>query len=129
MALRLVIETDGEKFRLVRQDRIDMVPPMPPAPVEQHRAGIYAELRDANDGPLYQQLITPQLEPTMEVFSEEGSMQRVTDERRTRIIMLVVPDAGARSVAFLRTRPPSTGVVETHAGPEELARISLDEAP
>lgn len=128
MALRLIIETDGEHFRLVHKRHVDMIPPAPAAPVDPQREGVYAEVRNERDEPLYQQHLSAQLEPSMEVFSPDQSIHRVDVAQHKRTIMLVVPaDAAARSLVFLQSRPSVGGRLraEATAAPQELGRILL----
>jgi hypothetical protein len=120
-------ERDGE-FRLVRKQRVEMLPPAAATSVDAAQEDVYAELRDANEHALYQQSIAAQLASGTEVFAPDGSMQRLPSSR-PRMIMLVLPDeAAARALVFLRTRPPREGRLrqEATAGPEELGRIPLD---
>jgi hypothetical protein len=127
MALRIILQATGDEYRLLRKpQRVEMI--VPPAPVETDPGGVYAELRDANDGTLYQHDISSRIAPTVEVFSEDGAIERVAVPARTRTIMLILPDdADARSLVVVRTpRFKGRGVrSESASEPEVLQRFSL----
>ena len=128
MALRLIFEAEGKEVRLVRKQRIQTPAPAQATAVDSQHEGIYAELRNERGETLYQQVVSSQIESTVEVFSPDKSVHRIEAPDQKRTIVLTIPDEPeARSVVFLRGGSFSRGRLRTQtvSAPEELARFDL----
>jgi hypothetical protein len=127
MAMRFVVEVEGERVSLTRADSVDM--PAPGQPGDPRDAqGLYAELRGEGDEPLYRHDLSSQLDPGVEVFAPDGSARRTDEGGRKKTLMFVVPDDDrARELVFLRAPERGHFKVSTQAveEPLELARFSL----
>lgn len=126
MALRLIFEADGERVRVVRAQRVEMIAP------ELHTSdaatGVFAEMRDANESTLYRANLSPQLSRGMEVFSPDGAMTRIDAPERKQLAMLVVPDhEEATDVVVVRRGAAlrGGGIRAEATSEEELDRMSL----
>jgi hypothetical protein len=75
MAFRLIFESDGGHVRLLRKNRVDMVAPAQAAETSRTAVGVFAEVRDDADETIYQIGMSPQLDPTREVFSPNAQVQ------------------------------------------------------
>lgn len=126
MAIRLIFETDGNEIRLLRKKHVDMEAPA--APAETPRRGIVAEMRDAEDRPLFQQSIATDMDMSAEVFEPEG-MRREEVPQLTKTFMLVLPDDdAAASLVFVDAGEPSESgfrITAQSTEPREIARFSL----
>lgn len=132
MAFRLTFESDGDAVRLVRKRRVDMIAPDEPAEARENAPGVWAELRNAHDETVHQVDLSQQFEPTAEVFSESGRIERVDAPDEKRLITVIVPEpADAREVVVVRRggsgRVPGSRRMRSEAADaaEELARVSL----
>ena len=131
MALRVIVEVEGRDYRVIHAKRVEMPAPERPTAAAIAPQGIYAELRNERDEPLYQASLSTQLGGGMEVFSPEGSARRVNAGDGKQTVMLVLPDeADATSLVFLQAPGPRDRDVrrigtEALAEPEELARFAL----
>lgn len=133
MAFRFIFESDGDRVRLVRKMRVDMVAPEQPVDTTQSAAGVYAELRNVDEETLYRANLSAQIQPTREVFSPDGRAERVaTEGARKRVAVVVAPDPeDAASVVVVRRRAAEEGRgiqgMDAGADEEELERASLDD--
>ena len=133
MVLRVIVEVQGNEYRLVHAGHVDMLAPAQPIQLEGVAApleGEYAELRNDRDEPVYQHSLSSQLDASVEVFSSGGSARRVDAPDRKQTVMLMLPDQpDAESIVFMRAPsandPESMTMEAAGAGPEELARFSL----
>ena len=131
MALRVIVEVEGDGFHLIDAKHVDMpAPAVPDAPVNE---GVYAELRDANDETLLQRSLSQQLDAGVEVFAPGGAARRIDAQPPKQTVMLVLPDDNrdARSIVFLRAEEQRLGggggaAAESTAAPLELARFTLE---
>lgn len=124
MPIRLVIETDGTEFRLVRRDRVEMTLPAVVQP-DAGGAGVVAELRGKAGKSLFRQSVSSQFDVGTEVFSPDG-MRRVDLPERKRVLVLLVPDDDpAESLVFLAPEPGSAKERRGVAREREVGRISL----
>lgn len=91
-SIRLIFEDVGGELRLVARQRVNMVPPPSPV-IEQGQSGVWAELRTAQEEPVYQQILAHQMAPGVEVFSPDPkrSIRRVASSK-PKTIVIVVPD-------------------------------------
>lgn len=69
MAWRIIVEAEGNEIRLVHKTHADTV--VPALQSDATGEGVVAELRDADERPLYRQDVSSQFEPSVEVFSPE----------------------------------------------------------
>src|SRR5215211_3206358 len=100
-SIRLIFEDVGGELRLVAKQRVNMVPPPSPI-IEQGQSGVWAELRTAQDEPVYQQILAHQMAPGVEVFSPDPkrSVRRI-ESSAPKTIVIVVPDTEeARSLVI-----------------------------
>lgn len=132
MSYRLILESAGDEIKVVRKMRVDIIAPSMPVGVDEKGPGVYAEVRDDADRTIYRTSISAQLDPTIEAFDSDGSVQRVDASDRKRVIVLVIPDSpDARSLALVRHHVRNTEAsssrlrVEDTAGEEELLRVPL----
>lgn len=136
MAFRLTFESEGGTIRLLRKRRVDMIVPDEPVPDGQRASGVFAELRNEREETLHEVDLSQQFEPTLEVFSPTGAMQRIDAPEEKRLVVVILPEpAEASSVVVVRRgghgRVPGDRRIRSEAaGAEELARVSLfDEEP
>jgi len=131
MAFRLIFESDQGEIRLARRSRVEMLAPEQPAGMDQRGPGVFAEVRNDREETLYRANISSQLDPTVEVFAPDGSMQRVDAPGQTRVFVVITPDPPeARSLVVVRRGgEPQAGDerVQTEAvtTEQELARVDL----
>lgn len=124
MPIRLVIETDGNEFRLVRRDRVEMTLPAVVQP-GAGGGGVVAELQGKAGKSLFRQSVSSQVDPGTEVFSPDG-MRRVDLPERKRVLVLLVPDdEPAESLVFFAPEPGSGKQRRGVAREREVGRISL----
>jgi hypothetical protein len=124
MPVRLVIETDGNEFRLVRRDRVEMTLPAQVQP-ESGGVGVVAELRGKAGKSLFRQSVSSQVDVGTEVFSPDG-MRRVEIPERKRVLILLVPDdEPAEALVFLAPQPGSAKERRGAEAVREIGRISL----
>jgi len=71
-AVRLIFEYDGENVRLVSRQHVDMAPP-PSDALDGFagQKGFWAELRGADGGLLYRQVMHDPIRRDVEVFSDD----------------------------------------------------------
>ena len=123
MTLRLILESQGSEVRVVSARRVDMDAPASPPTTPSQAPGVYAEVRGPHDETLYQANLTTQLSPTVEVFSPDGSIQRVQAPDEKQLTVVVAPDvADAESIVVVRR----SEAVETSTG-QRVRSVSRDD--
>ena len=132
MALRVIVQVTGDQVELVKATHVEMPAPGDPGLTERPEDGMYVELRDAGNEPLFRRSVSSSLERGVEVFSADGVPRRIDVGERTQTLMLVLPDdVKPRSLAFLRAgrhRAAHGRAIQSDAadGPSELASFDLD---
>ena len=129
--MRVIVEVEGNEYRLVHVGHVDMAAPAQPVQLEGASVtleGDYAELRNDRDEALYQHSLG-QLGQGVEVFSSAGSARRVDVPPRKQTVMLVLPDEpAAESIVFMRAPVDATRrmTAEVAGGePREVACFAL----
>lgn len=127
MAVRLILEAEGDRVRVVATRRVDMEAPAAPAEPTQ-APGFYAELRDEREQTLYQANLSSQITRSVEVFAPGGEIRRVDAPDEKRVVMVVAPDLpDATSLVVVRRHEAGAGTLAMDQGAdvEELARVDL----
>jgi len=126
MSWRLTIRYDGLRFDLVSRRQVQMI--APPAPQAQRaagqHAGIWLELRDREEGVLYQRDLSRLIGAEAEAFNPDGTITHLVGAPGNGQFEVVVPDlAQAESVCVVASPLQDTQAAREPA--REIARFSL----
>jgi hypothetical protein len=118
--------TDEGGVRIVSRRRVEMtVPPSDPLDYEATTVGFWAELRDADDQPLYRRVMADPLEAGIEVPQAPGDPSPTRLPATGGSFAVLVPDLpGAARVSLMRGEPAPTGGI-ARARTTEVARLPL----
>ena len=101
------------------------VPPSDPLDYEAASVGFWAELRDADDQPLYRRVIADPLGADIEVPQAPGDPSPTRLPAPDGSFAVLVPDLpGADHVSLIRGEPSPTGGI-ARARPTVVARLPL----
>ena len=132
MSIRIIVEAVGDRYEIVSAKRVDMVAPASPVDLQVSHANVYAEVRNAANGALTQQVVSLGPDPGVETFSSGGEPKRVEIASAKRTIVAILPDhEDAQDVVLLHSAPPTGGRrTQANSFPEstELARRSIDKS-
>lgn len=124
LAVRLIVEYDGDRLSLVSQQRVDVAVTAPGVSTRAALSpGTYAEVRGAAGEALADVSIPEALGTSVEVFPEDpdAPITRTDVEHPSGAFTVVVPAGpAARQVAIVRVPP---------AVPDQAARGGAAEAP
>jgi hypothetical protein len=125
-AIRFVFEYDGDEVRLVSRQYVEALAPASHSLESQEgQQGFWVELRSADGGALYRQLLHDPMPRDVEVFSDdpEQSIARVPVERPTGVFFVLVPVLeGADHLAVVSSELMPR---QLHASATELLRVPL----
>jgi hypothetical protein len=133
-AVRLIFSYDGDRVKLVSQQRIDMmVPPSDPVTGFKKQKGFWAELKNKREKTLYRRVMHNPTRNDAEVFSEtsEQNISRSPAPKRKGVFVVVVPDTDSGdAVTLSRSSPevkgPARGVRALASKPAtEFLRLKL----
>ena len=134
-SVRLILEYDGDKIRLVSQQAVDVEPPITdPTTATAEQMGFSVEVRDDNLRVLHRQVMHDPLMTHPEVFSNEPgkTIARSTKPIKKGAFTVLVPAIPASDhVAFIRKTPETRDKAATADGAPagEIARFSLKAQP
>jgi len=122
----MIFSFDGEHIRLVSQQSVEMVvPPSDPVQGVEGHKGFWYELRDAQDRPLYRQVMHNPMREDVEVFSDNSqqSVARQIVPNRKGVFVVVVPDTEEGHTVTLSSSPRRAQLANQAA--REVARFPL----
>jgi hypothetical protein len=125
-AIRLLFSFDGEHVHLVSQQSVEMIlPPSDPVQGMEGQKGFWYELRDAQDRPLYRQVMHNPMHADVEVFSDDPkqTVARHTVPSRKGVFVVVVPAAEEGHTVALFSSPRRVQIA--HQPAREIARFAL----
>jgi hypothetical protein len=125
-AVRMIFAFDGDHVHLVSRQSVEMlVPPSDPVHGVEGQQGFWYELRDAQDRPLYRQVMHNPMREDVEVFSDapEQSLSRQPVPNRKGVFVVVVPDTEEGRTVTLSSSPRSIQLA--HQPAREIARFAL----
>ena len=114
-ALRLTFSYDGDKVKLISQQRTEMiVPPSDPVTGFRQQKGFWAEVKSESDKTLYRQVMHNPTRNDAEVFPDPDTpgedISRQPAPKRKGVFVVVVPDTDkANEVTLSRSSPEETG--------------------
>lgn len=135
-ALRLTFSYDGDKVKLISQQRTDMiVPPSDPVTGFRQQKGFWAEVKSESDKTLYRQVMHNPTRNDAEVFPDpevpgEG-ISRQPAPKRKGVFVVVVPDTEKGNEVTLSRSPaeetgPESGIRALASKPAaEILRFKL----
>jgi len=124
-ALRLTFSYDGDKVKLISQQRTEMiVPPSDPVTGFRQQKGFWAEVKSESDKTLYRQVMHNPTRNDAEVFPDPDTpgagISREPAPQRKGVFVVVVPDTEkGNEVTLSRSAPDETG---PESGIRALAR-------
>ena len=125
-AIRLTFSYVGNQIELTDTQRLAMfVPPGDSLEPERERSGFWVEVRDADEQPLFRQLIHHPIETTREVFPVEphGEIIQTPVADPRGVFSIIIPEiAGARTLALVGS---SSGADRRSEAAQEMARFDL----
>jgi hypothetical protein len=126
-SLRLIFEYRGTAVELRARERVEMISPPSDAFVrDDGESGFWYELRDADERPLYRQIMMDPLQPAMEVLLDDSGERAFSWQPRARpegIFVTLMPQLEeAHSVVLYRSPTEEPG-----APAVELARFLVAE--
>ena len=114
-ALRLTFSYDGDKVKLISQQRTEMiVPPSDPVSGFRQQKGFWAEVKSESDKTLYRQVMHNPTRNDAEVFPDPDTpgagISREPAPKRKGVFVVVVPDTEkGNEVTLSRSAPDETG--------------------
>ena len=114
-ALRLTFSYDGDKVKLISQQRTEMiVPPSDPVSGFRKQKGFWAEVKSESDKTLYRQVMHNPTRNDAEVFPDPDTpgegISRQPAPKRKGVFVVVVPDTEkGNEVTLSRSSPDETG--------------------
>jgi len=114
-ALRLTFSYDGDKVKLISQQRTEMiVPPSDPVTGFRQQKGFWAEVKSESDKTLYRQVMHNPTRNDAEVFPDPDTpgagISREPAPQRKGVFVVVVPDTEkGNEVTLSRSAPDETG--------------------
>lgn len=114
-ALRLTFSYDGDKVKLISQQRTEMiVPPSDSVTGFRQQKGFWAEVKSESDKTLYRQVMHNPTRNDAEVFPDPDtpgeSISRQPAPKRKGVFVVVVPDTEkGNEVTLSRSSPDETG--------------------
>ena len=114
-ALRLTFSYDGDKVKLISQQRTEMiVPPSDPVTGFRQQKGFWAEVKTESDKTLYRQVMHNPTRNDAEVFPDPDTagagLSREPAPKRKGVFVVVVPDTEkGNEVTLSRSAPDETG--------------------
>jgi hypothetical protein len=132
-AMRLTFSYDGDKVKLLSQQRIEMLAPSSDEVKGYGQKGFWAELKSDSDKTLYRTVMHNPTKNDAEVFPETpgGEISRQPAPKRKGVFVVVVPDTDkGESVILCRSAPetkgPAKGIRALASKPaEEILRFKL----
>ena len=132
-AMRLTFSYDGNKVKLLSQQRIDMVVPSSDRLKGYGEKGFWAELKSASDKTLYRTVMHNPTKDDAEVFPESPAegISREPAPKRKGVFVVVVPDTDKGEEVILcrsapETKGPTRGIRALAGQPaEEILRLKL----
>ncbi len=103
-ALRLTFAYEGEKLDLVDVQPVDAIAPEPP-PSARGLAGVWLELRDRSEQPVFRRVLSDPVWRSVEVPTGEGTFERATIEAPAGTFDVMVPDVEEGEVAIFEVDP------------------------
>ena len=125
-AVRMIFAFEGEHVQLISQQSVEMIlPPSDPVKGVEGQKGFWYELRDAQDHPLYRQVMHNPMQEDVEVFSDDPkqSIARQTMPNRKGVFVVVVPDTADGHAVTLSSSPRRVQLAYQPA--REIARVAL----
>jgi hypothetical protein len=130
--LRLTFRVQGGKMRLLAREPLDMICPAPLSEVPEagKHGGHWFELRDGQGNLLFHRTLHYPFGDSVEVFSPDGSIERVFGPGMDKQFDVLVPDDGAAAQIVLVGEPPDESQAAFAAGAQapvsrELLRFDL----
>jgi len=130
--LRLTFRTAGGQVQLVRTERLDMITPpsIGERPEAGRHGGFWMELRDANGQVLSHRILHAPLRDSVEVYSPDGKIGRVTGPPADNTFEVLLPDPGDVSTVVLMghdsgARAGSMLRADAVTGSHELTRFEI----
>jgi hypothetical protein len=135
-ALRLTFSYDGDKVKLISQQRTDMiVPPSDPVTGFRQQKGFWAEVKSESDKTLYRQVMHNPTRNDAEVFPDPDTpgagLSREPAPKRKGVFVVVVPDTEKGNEVTLSRSPaeetgPESGIRALASKPaSEILRFKL----
>jgi len=132
-AMRLMFSYDGNKVKLLSQQRVDMVVPSSDRLKGYGEKGFWAELKSASDKTLYRTVMHNPTKNDAEVFPESPAeaISREPAPKRKGVFVVVVPDTDkGEEVILCRSAPETTGPTKgiralASKPAEEILRLKL----
>ena len=125
-AIRLTFSYVGNRIELTATQRLAMfVPPGDSLEADRERSGFWVEVRNADERPLFRQILHHPIETTREVFPSDpqGEIIRTPVADPRGVFSIVIPEiAGARVLALIGS--PSAADRRGEAA-QEIARVDL----
>jgi hypothetical protein len=132
-AMRLTFSYDGNKVKLLSQQRIEMIVPSSDALKGHRQKGFWAELKSGSDKTLYRTVMHNPTKNDAEVFPETpgGEISRQPAPKRKGVFVVLVPDTPKGEEVILRRsaperKGPTKGISALAVKPaEEILRFKL----
>jgi hypothetical protein len=123
---RLTFRWDGAKIELVNRRQVRMIAPATTGeqPIAGEHAGIWLELRDAADKPLYHRSLTRFMGAKAEVFHPDGAITHHLGDPGSAQFEVVVPDLPPAAWLCIVSSPFEPKAL-LHEPAREIARFPL----
>lgn len=130
-ALRLTFRVADGEVRLLRYERLDMIPPpsIGERPEAGKNGGFWLELRDADDRVLFHRVLHNPLGDSVEVHSPDGRIQRVFGATQENFFEVLLPDdSNTKSIVLMgESLEPAMLRQRAVSASHELARFDVPE--